>query len=66
MNKIWINGRFFELSKAKISVFDRGFMYADGAFETMRSYAGVIFKMDEHLKRLFTSLKILKINSPSK
>ena len=64
MNKIWINGRFFELNKAKISVFDRGFMYGDGAFETMRSYAGVIFKMDEHQKRLFTSLKILKIKAP--
>lgn len=64
MSKIWINGKFFDPGKAKISVFDRGFLYGDGAFETMRSYAGVVFKLDDHLDRLFKSLKILKIKQP--
>ncbi len=61
MNRTWINGKFFDSDKAKISVFDRGFMYGDGVFETMRSYAGIIFKLDAHLDRLLRSLEILKI-----
>jgi branched-chain amino acid aminotransferase len=62
MQKIWINGKFVDPDKAKVSVFDRGFMYGDGVFETMRSYAGRIFKLDRHLDRLFRSLNTLKIN----
>ena len=61
MNKIWIHGKFVDSDKAKISVFDRGFMYGDGVFETMRSYAGRVFKLDQHLDRLFESLKIIKL-----
>lgn len=64
MHKIWINNKFYSSDKAKISVFDRGFMYGDGAFETMRSYAGAVFKIDDHLRRLFSSLNGLKIRSP--
>jgi branched-chain amino acid aminotransferase len=63
-NKIWINGKFADENNAKISVFDRGFLYGDGAFETMRSYAGVVFKLEGHLSRLFSALNILKITSP--
>lgn len=62
--KIWTNGKFVDEKKAKISVLDRGFLYGDGLFETMRSYAGVIFKLDEHMARLFRSLKIMKFASP--
>ena len=61
MEKIFINGKFFNSDKAKISVFDRSFLYGDAAFETMRGYAGVVFKSDGHLARLLNSLKILKI-----
>ncbi len=57
----WINGRFIDEAKAKISIFDRGFMYGDGIFETMRSYAGVVFKIDRHLKRFFDGLRIARI-----
>lgn len=64
MHKVWINGKFVDSNKAKVSVFDRGFMYGDGAFETMRSYAGVVFRINEHLKRLSLSLKTLKIKVP--
>ena len=64
INKVWINGKFFRGDKAKVSIFDRGFMYGDGVFETMRSYAGLVFKLDEHLNRLFGCLKIIKIKPP--
>ena len=61
MQKIWINGKFAAPDKAKVSVFDRGFMYGDGVFETMRGYAGKVFKLDRHLDRLFESLDIMGI-----
>ncbi len=64
MQKIWINGKFVDPDKAKVSVFDRGFMYGDGAFETMRGYAGRVFRLDRHLDRLLRSLKIMKIRPP--
>ncbi len=62
MQKIWINGKLVSPDKAKISVFDRGFMYGDGLFETMRSYAGRVFKFDRHLDRLFRSLDVIKMD----
>lgn len=62
--KVWINKRFVEAERAKVSVMDRGFLYGDGLFETMRSYAGVVFKINEHLARLFAASKIIKLNIP--
>jgi branched-chain amino acid aminotransferase len=62
--KIWINGRLVQEKGAKVSVFDRGFMYGDGAFETMRAYAGKVFKLERHLARLYASLRSLGIKSP--
>lgn len=64
ISKVWINGKFFYSDKARVSIFDRGFMYGDGVFETMRSYAGLVFKLDEHLNRLFWCLNIIKIKLP--
>lgn len=64
MKKVWINKKLFDIDKARVSVFDRGFMYGDGVFETMRSYAGVVFKIDEHLDRLARSLKAAGIKFP--
>ncbi len=57
---IYINGRFYRTGKARIPVEDRGFLYGDGVFETMRSYGGSIFMLSSHLNRLFRSLKVLK------
>ena len=57
---IFINGRLIIENKAKIHVRDRGFLYGDGLFETLRSYKGFIFMLDAHLQRLFHSLKVLK------
>lgn len=61
MGKVWVNGKLVSSDKAKISVFDRGFMYGDGVFETMRGYSGRVFKLDRHLDRLFRSLDAVKI-----
>lgn len=61
---MWIDGRIRGEKDAKVSVFDRGFLYGDGAFETMRSYAGVIFRLNEHLARLFKTLEALRIKCP--
>lgn len=64
VNKVWVNGRLVEHARASISVFDRGFMYGDGLFETMRAYGGRVFMIDEHLDRLFRSLKSVRIKVP--
>lgn len=58
-NLVYINGEFLPESEATISVFDRGFLYGDGTFETMRSYGGRIFKLPEHIRRLEQSADIL-------
>lgn len=62
--KVWMNNRFVDMDDARVSIFDRGFLYGDGVFETMRSYAGIIFRLNEHLDRLFAALKIMGIRSP--
>jgi branched-chain amino acid aminotransferase len=59
--KININGRFVDEKDAKISVFDRSFLYGDAAFETMRGYAGVVFRLDAHIARMLSALEALKI-----
>jgi len=61
-NYTFINGSFISESKASISVEDAGFMYGDGVFETIRSYHGNPFKLEEHLERLNLSLEFLKYN----
>ncbi len=62
MEKIFLNGSFVNLAQAKISVFDRGFLYGDGLFETMRSYWGEVFRLEDHLDRLFRSAKEIEIS----
>lgn len=57
---IYIDGRFYRSGKAKVSVNDRGFLYGDGIFETMRSNSGSVFMLSDHLDRLFHSLRALK------
>ncbi len=62
--KVWINSKIINDKDAKVSVFDRGFLYGDGVFETMRSYSGIVFKADAHLDRLYNSLRAVKIKIP--
>jgi branched-chain amino acid aminotransferase len=60
-NVVYMNGEFVPESDARISVFDRGFLYGDGVFETMRSYAGKIFRLSKHIDRLLRSAIIISI-----
>jgi len=64
MNKIFLNGKYVSLKNAKVSILDRGFLYGDGAFETMRSYNGRIFRLEGHLRRLSRGLKLMSISPP--
>ncbi len=63
ISHIFINGKFFTGSRAWVPVRDRGFLYGDGLFETLRSYKGSVFMLDPHLDRLFHSMKILKYDT---
>ncbi len=58
---VFLNGKFLPAVKANISVFDRGILYGDGLFETMRAYNGKVFALEEHLNRMACSAKTLKI-----
>jgi len=60
-NIVFLNGEFVSSHLAKISIFDRGFLFGDGLFETMRAYDGKIFRLDAHLKRLLKSLDVTQI-----
>ncbi len=61
---IYLNGKFVSKEEAKVSLFDHGYLFGDGIFETLRSYNGIIFKLDEHLHRLFNSAKYLMLSIP--
>ena len=62
--QIYINGELFDKENAKVSVFDHGLLYGDGVFEGMRSYGGRIFRLDEHLQRLWESAKAIWLEIP--
>lgn len=62
--KIYINGELVEKKDAKISVFDHGLLYGDGVFEGIRSYNSRVFKLKEHIDRLFESAKSLLLAIP--
>ena len=62
--KVYINGRLYERGKAKISVFDHGLLYGDGVFEGIRSYNQHLFKLKEHIDRLFESAKSIMLDIP--
>jgi len=53
--KVYINGEYFEKDQAKVSVFDHGLLYGDGVFEGIRSYNRLVFKLREHIDRLYES-----------
>lgn len=62
--QIYIDGQFYGKDEAKISVFDHGFLYGDGIFEGIRAYNGRVWKLDEHLKRLYDSAKAIMLEIP--
>ena len=62
-NYACVNGRFLSEAQASVSIFDRGFLYGHGVFETMRVYGGRMFRAPEHMQRLFGGLNALNIES---
>ena len=62
--KIYLDGRFVDAADAKISVFDHGLLYGDGIFEGIRLYQGNVFRLEEHLERLWHSAKAIMLTIP--
>jgi branched-chain amino acid aminotransferase len=62
--KIFIDGKYYSERDAKISVFDHGLLYGDGVFEGIRAYHGRVFKLKEHIDRLFYSAKAILLKIP--
>lgn len=62
--EIYLDGRFVGEDEAKISIFDHGLLYGDGVFEGIRIYNKAIFKLDEHLNRLYGGAKAIMLNIP--
>jgi branched-chain amino acid aminotransferase len=62
--QVYIDGEFYPKSQAKISVYDHGFLYGDGVFEGIREYNGVVFKLKEHIDRLYRSAHGIMLNIP--
>ena len=62
--QIYINGKLCDKQDAKISVYDHGLLYGDGVFEGMRSYSGKVFRLEQHLARLWNSAKAIWLTIP--
>ena len=62
--KIYIDGKLYDKEEARISVYDHGLLYGDGVFEGIRIYQGGIFKLDEHLQRLYDSARFIALEIP--
>ena len=61
---VYIEGKFYPKSEAKISVYDHGLLYGDGVFEGIRAYNGVVFKLKEHIDRLYRSAHAIMLQIP--
>ena len=62
--QIYIDGEFYPKSQAKICVYDHGFLYGDGVFEGIREYNGCVFKLKEHIDRLYRSAHAIMLQIP--
>src|SRR4030095_10565821 len=62
--KVYVDGKFYDEANAKISVFDHGLLYGDGIFEGIRAYNGRVFKLKEHIDRLYYSAKAILLEIP--
>jgi len=62
--QIYIDGKFYPKSEAKVSVYDHGLLYGDGVFEGIRAYDGVVFKLKEHIERLYRSAHTIMLQIP--
>ncbi len=61
---VYMNGKFVPESEARISVFDRGFLYGDGVFEGIRAYNGKVFRLYEHIDRLYDCARVIDLQIP--
>lgn len=61
---VWINGKLVPSEQATVSVFDHGLLYGDGVFEGMRIYGGKVFRLEEHLERLYESARAICLEMP--
>ena len=61
---VFVNGLFWPQSRAQVSVFDRGFTYGDGLFETLRAYRGAVFRLEDHLDRCSRSARLIFLELP--
>ena len=61
---IFLNDRFVAPNEARVSVFDHGFLYGDGVFEGIRAYDGRVFRLEEHVERLFRSARAIMLELP--
>ncbi len=61
---VYIDGEYYPKSQAKISVYDHGLLYGDGVFEGIRAYNGVVFKLKEHVDRLYRSAHSIMLQIP--
>lgn len=62
--EIYIDGKFCSKDDARVSVFDHGFLYGDGVFEGIRAYSGRIFRLEDHIDRLYDSAKTIDLVVP--
>ncbi len=62
--QIYIDGAYYLKSQAKVSVYDHGLLYGDGVFEGIRAYKGIVFKLKEHINRLYHSAHALRLTIP--
>jgi len=60
----YVNGQYVGLDEASVSIYDHGFLYGDGVYEAIRAYDGIVFKLREHVDRLYESAKSIKIIIP--
>ncbi len=62
--KVYVDGAYYDKDKAVVSVFDHGLLYGDGVFEGIRSYYGKVFRLRQHVERLYDSAKAICLNIP--
>ena len=62
--KVWLDDRLVDAADAKISVFDHGVLYGDGVFEGIRVYNSRIFELEAHIRRLYESAKVIRLEMP--
>ncbi len=62
--QVYVDGKFYPKSQAKVSVYDHGLLYGDGVFEGIRAYDSYVFKLKEHINRLYRSARVILLDIP--